>query len=49
MTLENKKRSVREQDSELKSAASDSLEDLLRVRNAAEKPPSLLVATNEVQ
>ncbi len=49
MILEKKKRMVREEESELKSAESDSLEGLVRERYEARKQASILVATNEVQ
>lgn len=49
MILEKKNKLVREEESELKNAESDSLEGPVRARCKARKQASLLVATNEVQ
>lgn len=49
MILEKKNKLVREEESELKNAESDSLEGLVRAQYTARKQVSLLVATNEVQ
>lgn len=49
MILEKKNKLVREEESELKNAESDSLEGLVGVRYTARKQASLLVATNEAQ
>lgn len=49
MILEKKNKLVREEESELKNAESDSLEALARARCEERKQASLLVATNEVQ